>query len=96
LKTDFAVRSGVNTGEVVFPEDKAMEEISDRVIDIAGHMQKYANVDSLWIGKPALDDLSSDQGFEPMEREVDGLEVYEWGPSESSVQAKPNVTESLL
>jgi hypothetical protein len=41
IKTDFSVRCGVNAGFVYFDETTPLE--ADRVIDVAGHMQKYAD-----------------------------------------------------
>ena len=42
IKTDFSVRCGVNAGFVYFDETTPLETMADRVIDVAGHMQKYA------------------------------------------------------
>ncbi|MEO5935806.1 MAG: hypothetical protein ABIP81_01195, partial [Terriglobales bacterium] len=79
LRTQFSVRCGVNSGEVIFPDDKAMEEISDETIDVAGHMQKYAAPASLWLGKEVLTELESSAGFEEVTTQmVDGRVPYEW------------------
>jgi len=40
VKTQFRVRCGINAGAVHFDKAQRMEEMSDRVIDVAGHMQK--------------------------------------------------------
>jgi class 3 adenylate cyclase len=40
MRADFEVRIGINSGQVLYDEAVPMEEMSDRVIDIAGHMQK--------------------------------------------------------
>ncbi|HUS19022.1 MAG TPA: protein kinase [Terriglobales bacterium] len=79
LRTPFNVRCGLNTGEVIFPDDKAMEEISDEAIDVAGHMQKYAAPSSLWTSKEVLTELESSAGFEQVTTQmVDGRVPYEW------------------
>jgi class 3 adenylate cyclase len=78
MRTPFNVRCGVNVGEVVFPEQKKMEEITDHVIDIAGHMQKYAQPGSLWLSREALREVGDLSGFNPAGQQVDGLEVMEW------------------
>jgi serine/threonine protein kinase/class 3 adenylate cyclase len=81
LKMPFHVRCGVNAGEVIFPEGKDMEEISDEVIDVAGHMQKYAAPSALWMDKELLNDLPKRDGFLPvMDQQVDGRTPYEWRP----------------
>ena len=45
LRIKFHVRCGLNAGEVMVPDDKPLEDISDETIDVAGHLQKYAAVD---------------------------------------------------
>jgi len=83
LKMGFNVRCGANMGEVVFPENKAMEDISDEVIDVAGHMQKYAAHGALWIAKEMLGPEANFEGFREIADKVDGHVVMEWRPAES-------------
>ncbi|OFV98673.1 MAG: hypothetical protein A3F68_03645 [Acidobacteria bacterium RIFCSPLOWO2_12_FULL_54_10] len=78
LKTGFHVRTGMNVGEVNFPDDKALEEISDEVIDVAGHMQKYADGDTLWISEDAFNRLIDRSGYTPTDKQVDNRKVYVW------------------
>ena len=78
MRRDFRVRCGVNSGFVYFDESIPLEEISDRVIDIAGHMQKNAEPNTVCIAKPTIEPLNERTGFEPSGRVVDGYEVYEW------------------
>ena len=79
MRTPFSVRCGVNAGEVVFPESRGVEEISDEVIDIAGHMQKYAEPDSLWLSREILNQLPDRSGFRPInDKQVDGRTAYQW------------------
>jgi hypothetical protein len=52
--------------------------MSDRVIDVAGHMQKQAAPNSICIAKPAIEPLKERTGFFPISRIVDGYEVYIW------------------
>jgi len=78
MRKDFSVRCGVNSGFVYFDDSTPLEEISDRVIDIAGHMQKNARPNTVCIAKPTIEPLSERNGFEPSGRMVDGYEVYEW------------------
>jgi serine/threonine protein kinase/class 3 adenylate cyclase len=81
LRTPFDVRCGINTGEVIFPEEKAMEEISDEVVDIAGHMQKYATHQTLWMAREVLAELTSADGFvQVADKIVDGRTPFEWRP----------------
>jgi class 3 adenylate cyclase len=78
MRRDFAVRCGINSGFVYFDDTIPLEEISDRVIDIAGHMQKHAKPNSVYVAKPAIEPLNDRNGFEPSGTMVDGYEVYEW------------------
>lgn len=81
MQREFVIRCGVNSGFVYFDESIPLEEISDRVIDIAGHMQKNAQPNSVSVAKPAIEPLNDRVGFEPSGRVVDGYEVYEWKKS---------------
>jgi class 3 adenylate cyclase len=78
MRRDFVVRCGVNSGFVYFDDSIPLEEISDRVIDVAGHMQKNAKPNTVCLAKPAIEPLGDRDGFEPAGRVVDGYEVYEW------------------
>jgi class 3 adenylate cyclase len=94
LRTPFNVRCGVNAGEVVFPADKPMEEISDQVIDIAGHMQKYANPGCLWMVDELCGDLPDATGFSNTGRQVDGLTAVEWRSSSSGIRAASSMSNA--
>jgi serine/threonine protein kinase/class 3 adenylate cyclase len=88
LRSRFSVRCGVNVGEVIFPPDKNLEEITDEVIDVAGHMQKYATADSLWVAKDALKEVADPAGFHMIEdRQVDNRTAFEWRKPGNSAAA---------
>lgn len=76
MKRDFSVRCGINAGYVYFDDTLPLEEMSDRVIDIAGHMQKQALPNSICIAKPAIEPLEDRSGFFCTSKIVDGYEVY--------------------
>ena len=78
IKRDFHVRCGINSGFVYFDESVPMEEMSDRGIDIAGHMQKMCKPNTIAIARPAIEPLSQRHGFQPTSQVVDGYQVYEW------------------
>ena len=40
LQRPFRVCCGLNEGEVIIFEDSKLQKVADRVIDVAGHMQK--------------------------------------------------------
>ncbi|MGE5615954.1 MAG: hypothetical protein ACM3X5_03485, partial [Bacillota bacterium] len=78
IKTQFRVRCGINAGKVTYDKATPMEEMSDRVIDVAGHMQKYAGSDTVFIAREVLEGASATEGFKAAGQEVDGYEVYHW------------------
>ena len=86
MSTPFRVRCGVNSGRVQYDEATPMEAMSDSVIDIAGHMQKYAEPDSIFAAGELLSKRNITGGFVPAGTEVDGLTVFIWrGPSADEV-----------
>jgi class 3 adenylate cyclase/tRNA A-37 threonylcarbamoyl transferase component Bud32 len=78
IKGQFRVRCGINAGHVHYDKAQRMEEMSDRVIDVAGHMQKYAAADTIFIARDVLEKASDAEGFKPADQEVDGFGVYLW------------------
>jgi class 3 adenylate cyclase len=81
MKSDFKIRAGINAGTVMFDVTVPMEEMSSREIDIAGHMQKYAGENTVYIDMEAIQSAGHDFGFIPANREIDGRQVYEWRPA---------------
>ncbi len=84
MRTPFHVRCGLNFGEVLIPEDKPLEEISDHTIDVAGHLQKYAAENALWISDAAYSLLTEKAGFNRIEQVVDNHAVYAFEASSKS------------
>ncbi|HET6618034.1 MAG TPA: hypothetical protein VFH69_09505, partial [Gemmatimonadota bacterium] len=78
MKSDFRVRCGVNSGYVYMDDDVPLEEVSDRVIDIAGHMQKHAEPMTVSVAKTVVEPLTDRAGFQETPKIVDGYQVYAW------------------
>jgi len=78
IKKNFRVRCGINAGRVYYDRSMSMEQMSDRAIDIAGHVQKYALPGTVGIAKPAVRRLQTREGLKDTGKEVDGHEVYQW------------------
>jgi len=78
IKKNFRVRCGINAGRVYYDRSVSMEQMSDRVIDVAGHVQKYALPNTVGIAKPAVRRLPSREGLKATGKEVDEHEVYQW------------------
>lgn len=77
IKRDFEVRCGINAG-FVFIEEMPMEQITDQVIDIAGHMQKYAKPSTIYLSGSAFEFLKNGKGFNETTEVIDGQRVYVW------------------
>lgn len=90
MKRDFTLRCGVNGGHVFYDDSIPLEQFSDRVIDIAGHMQKYAPPNSILIAKQMIEPVKSRDNFSSTERVVDGLEVCEWGGESQKSEKSPS------
>lgn len=78
IKRNFKVRCGINAGSVYFNESIPLEEMSDHVIDIAGHMQKNAPPNAIYIAKPVIEAAQERVDFTPADKSVDGYEVCLW------------------
>lgn len=85
LSLPFRLCCGINEGNVVIFEDSKLQRVADRVIDVAGHMQKRARPNTLWLSSEVYDRLQQKSGFRPARAQVDGFEVFEW----SAAQAHP-------
>jgi hypothetical protein len=59
-------------------DDVPLEEVSDRVIDIAGHMQKHAEPMTVSVAKTVVEPLTDREGFLETPKIVDGYQVYAW------------------
>ena len=78
IKRSFQIRCGINAGYVYIDDETPLEQVSDRVIDIAGHMQKYAKPDSINIAASAIEPLKNRGGFSETTDVIDEQKVYEW------------------
>jgi class 3 adenylate cyclase len=78
LPHPFRVCCGLNEGDVVIFEDSKLQKVADRVIDVAGHLQKNARPNSLWLSSEVYDRLVDKPGFQPANAQVDGFTVFEW------------------
>ncbi len=75
----FSIRIGINSGKVLFDESEPLEKLSDRAVDIAGHLQKYAEHDAIYLSKTSYDALEElKEGFVALDKEIDGEKIYQW------------------
>lgn len=78
LRTPFRVRCGLHEGEVPIYEDTNLERVADRVIDIAGHLQKQGAPNALWASSEVYEHTGDKSGFRALDKVVDGYKVFEW------------------
>lgn len=75
MRMSFQVRCGVNAGDVLYDDATSMEQMSDASIDLAGHLQKYAEPDTIFVPRALA---GSAAGFRPVAKQVDGIDVSAW------------------
>lgn len=63
LKKPVVLRMGINTGRVLFDENRSIGELFDGVIDVAGHLQKEGRGGDLLITQAAYDALTDKSLF---------------------------------
>jgi class 3 adenylate cyclase len=78
LKMPFRVRCGMNEGSLALFDDSELQDVADRAIDIAGHMQKDARENTVWLPDVMYRELEDIRGFRATAKFVDGFEAYEW------------------
>jgi class 3 adenylate cyclase len=81
-KADFRVRCGVNAGLVYFDDATPLETISDRVIDVAGHMQKHAEPNTVLVARKIIEPLRQLEEFKHTTQVIDGYEASVWRDNE--------------
>jgi class 3 adenylate cyclase len=77
MKTEFQIRCGINSG-FVYIEGLPLEQVTDHVIDIAGHMQKNAKPNCINIAGSAIEPLKTRGGFIETTDIIDDKRVYTW------------------
>ncbi len=75
MSRPFEVRCGINAGAVLYDEAVPMSEMSDAVIDVTGHMQKYAQPDSIFMSSELAGHLGDKYCFRQTDKMVDGFNV---------------------
>lgn len=84
MRGEFKVRAGVNAGPVLYDETTPLEEMSDRVIDVAGHMQKYGSPNCVSVPAVIASSYGAEFAFRASGRVVDGFEISEFSPAQNS------------
>jgi class 3 adenylate cyclase len=64
LKAPFAVRMGLNTGEILEDPTKKTADVFSQVLDVAGHLQKMASPGEILVSESAYRELLSKHDFE--------------------------------
>jgi class 3 adenylate cyclase len=77
LGLPFALRIGLNTGDIIRDEGEPSGEVFSRVLDIAGHLQKMANSGQILLSENTYKRLKNKSGFEKSDYLTrDDVEVY--------------------
>lgn len=80
-KASFAIRCGIYAGRLWFDESIPLEELTDRVIDIAGHLQKNAPINTILLAESAVPKGTSFVGFVLTDIVVDKMRTLVWQKS---------------
>lgn len=78
IEMDFVVRCGVYAGTIFYDDKLPLEEISDHIIDTAGHFQKYTEPGSIAISKELLKYIDNQEGFYDKGYIIDDIPVLQW------------------
>jgi hypothetical protein len=77
-RNKFEVHCGVSLGDVVFPDDKRIEDVTDEALDLAIALREAAPAGSLWITREAQAEVADGEGYTAVTEHVLGQEVREW------------------
>jgi hypothetical protein len=95
----FEVHCGVSTGDVVFPDDKRIEDVTDEALDLAIGMREAAPAGALWVTREAQAEVADGTGFTTATQVVLGQEVREWRPAAGRSTAHtvvPSITPLVI
>jgi hypothetical protein len=95
LRYKFELRAGVSAGDVVLPEDKRLEDLSDESVDLALALRGRAPSGALWAPAEALAELGDASGFAPLDEPVAGQYAQEWKPGNVPAAA-PSATAPIV
>jgi class 3 adenylate cyclase len=84
LRYKFEIHGGVSAGEVVFPEDKRIEDVSDEVLDLAVSLRNGAPSGALWVPAESVAELADATGFTPVDTPISGQAIRAWRPDPAS------------
>jgi serine/threonine protein kinase len=82
-RNKFEVHGGVSLGDVVFPDDKRIEDVTDEALDLAIALREAAPAGALWLTREVQAEVADGTGFSGGNQYVLGQEVREWRPSTS-------------
>lgn len=77
-RVKFEVHAGVSMGDVVFPDDKRIEDLTDETLDLAIALREGAPAGTLWMAREAQAEIADATGFTAVSARVDGQEIREW------------------
>lgn len=76
LKHYINVRMGINSGPLLMEDGQELGTLTERNIDIAGHLQKYCEPGRLFISEHTWESLANKIDFKKMWKTIDSTIVY--------------------
>lgn len=77
---EFQVRCGINTGLIYYDEVRPLEEMSDHSIDVAGHLQKKAEPNTINVTEQSIEPKELYDSFKSTPQLIDNYGVLTWSP----------------
>lgn len=77
-RVKFEAHCGVSMGDVVFPDDKRIEDLTDETLDLAVSLRESAPTGALWMSRESQAEVADATGFTNANVRVSGQEVREW------------------
>ena len=74
----FEVRCGAALGDVVFPDDKRIDDVTDEALDLAAALCEAAPSGALWVARESQAEVADGTGFTSVNQHVLGQDVREW------------------
>jgi len=76
LQREFKLRMGIHTGSVVIEKSGRVNEMYSEALDLTGHIQKSANVNSIEISDASIESIPDASMFTKLNKDVGGLSIF--------------------
>lgn len=76
LQSEFKLRMGIHTGSVVIEKSGRVNEMYSEALDLTGHIQKSASVNTIEISDASMESFPDPSMFAKLNKDVGGLSIY--------------------